>query len=236
MNSPLEEMLSKANTEREAENFSESAKIYTECLQKAADTNDSEALIHCLGGQSLIYKILTRKDNNPIYRHLTLAFAKEAYEIGEREKDVIDGRTLSIAYSSYADALLMDGQIKESLPFFEKSLAVSTAEIPEKGRLKAHIGGVKFLLGEKNKGAALITEALTDIRTGDMNSYNIRVWETGCLNGLAKGEMIEGHKEKALSIIDESLKISVDHNLPIRKREAEEIKEKILADKTDFSL
>src|SRR5258706_14422172 len=118
MNSIMEERLSKANDFREKEQFGEAAKEYTNCLPDLLSTNDFDGLIHCLCGQSLIYKILARKESYSIYRHLTLSFAKEALSIADQHKEKLDGRTISIAYSSYGDALLMDHQIKEALPYF----------------------------------------------------------------------------------------------------------------------
>lgn len=235
MNTQIEQKLESANNLRESENYGESVKLYTECLIELLKTNDSEGLIHCLSGQSLIYKIQARQNNLPIYRHLTIAFAKESFAIAEENQD-LDGRVLSIAYSSYADALLMDENFAASLPIFEKSLSVSTAAIPEKGRLKAHIGIIKYVLGDKEEGITLIKEALIDIRTGDLFTYPIRVWETGALNGFAKIMAKEGNLDEAKKLANESLRIATEHNLSIRKREVEEIIAKLSFGKTDFSL
>jgi tetratricopeptide (TPR) repeat protein len=236
MNEQIEKKLSQANTLREEEKYSESAKLYTDCLIELIPSGDPGQLIHCLAGQSLIYKILTRKDSNHIYQNLTIAFGKEAYEVGEANKDHLDGITLSTAYMAYADALLMDEKISESLPFFEKALLISTAHPSEKGRIKAHIGGVKYILGDKVYGINLIKEALADIRTGDLTTYPVRVWETGALNGLAKIMAKEGHFEEAKQFATESLQIATDHNLSIRKREVEEIISMLTSEKTNFSL
>jgi|WetSurMetagenome_2_1015567.scaffolds.fasta_scaffold460312_2 tetratricopeptide (TPR) repeat protein len=231
----IEEKLSQANDLRESEQYSESAKLYTECLLELVQTGDPEGLIHCLGGQSLIYKILLRQIDTPIYRHLTQAFAKEAFDIAEQNQQ-LHGRVLSIAYSSYADSLLMGEKFAEALHLFEKSLSVSTADVPEKGRLKSHIGGIKYILGDKEVGIDLIKEALADIRTGDMSAYAIRVWETGALNGLAKIYAKEDNLDEAKKLAEESLQIATEHNLSIRKREVEEIISKLSSGETDFSL
>lgn len=232
----MEKRLAEANDLREAEKYGEAAKRYTECLIDLVAANDIIGLIHCLGGQSIIYKILSRESQKQTYKNLTISFATEVYRLGIENVDTLDGRVLSIAYSSYGDALLMDGKPKDALPIFQSSLEVSTADKPEKGRLKAHIGGIKYLLGEKTEGITLIEEALSDIRTGDMDSYVIRVWETGALNGLAKIYALEGQKEKALEISKQSLEITTAHNLTIRNREAAEIIAKINSGQTDFSL
>lgn len=236
MDTIMEKRLTEANDLREAERFGDSIKAYTECLVDLVDTSDHTGLIHCLGGQSLIYKNLLITNNSPIYHYFLVAFAKEAYEVGEANKEHLDGRTLSIASSVYADALLANGEVSEALPHFEKALAVSTAGIPEKGRLKAHIGGIQYLLGDKQIGLSNLHEGLADIRTGDLDDFAIRVWETGCLNTLAKIHALEGEKEKALELINESLKIATEHNLPLRKKEASKIIEKINNGLTDFSL
>jgi tetratricopeptide (TPR) repeat protein len=236
MDDRIEQKLIKAGDLREQEQFGESAKLYTECLIESLEKQDYSAQIHALCGQSLVYKIHARGTNLQTYKNLTLAFAKEALDIFEKNQDHIDPRTQSIALSSYADALYADGKASDALPYFEKSLAVSPAPDPEKGRLKAHIGGVKYLLGDKQNGINLINEGLAMIRTGDMTAYNIRVWETGALNSLAKIYAIEGDKEKAESVIQESLSIATTHNLSIRKRDAEDILQKISENRTDFSL
>jgi tetratricopeptide (TPR) repeat protein len=235
MDIQMEQKLAKANDLREAEQYGESSKLYTECLIELININDVEGLIHCLSGQSLIYKILVHQNNHQAYRHLAQAFAKESFDIAEQNQD-LNGRVLSIAYSSYADTLLSDGKVAESLPLFEKSLSITTADIPEKGRLKAHIGGIKYMLGEKETGINLIKEALTDIRTGDLSTYTIRVWETGALNGLAKINAKEGNLDEAKKLANESLQIATDHNLSIRKREVEEIIAKLSSGKMDFSI
>jgi len=235
MDTQIEHKLSKANDLRESENYGESAKLYTECLIELLKKSDPEGLIHCLSGQSLIYKIQARQNSLPVYRHLTIAFAKESFAIAEKNQN-LDGRVLSTAYSSYADALLMDENFAESLPIFEKSLSVSTAAVPEKGRLKAHIGSVKYVLGNKEEGIGLVKEALTDIRTGDLSTYPIRVWETGALNVLAKIMAKEGNLDEAKKLASESLQIATEHNLSIRKREVEEIIAKLSSGKTDFSI
>ena len=235
MDTQIEHKLSKANDLRESENYGESAKLYTECLIELLKKSDPEGLIHCLSGQSLIYKIQARQNSLPVYRHLAIAFAKESFAIAEKNQN-LDGRVLSTAYSSYADALLMDENFAESLPIFEKSLSVSTAAVPEKGRLKAHIGSVKYILGDKEEGISLIKEALTDIRTGDLSTYPIRVWETGALNVLAKIMAKEANLDEAKKLASESLQIATEHNLSIRKREVEEIIAKLSSGKTDFSI
>lgn len=232
----MEQRLVVANDLRESEKYGDASKAYTECLVDLVDTNDYAGLIHCLDGQSLIYKNLLTKNNSPVYHFLTVSFAQEALEIAEANKVKLDGRIISIAYSTYGDALLGNGEHQEALGYFEKALAVSTADIPEKGRLKAHIGGIKYLLGEKKGGIATIEEALADIRTGDMSTYAIRVWETGALNALSKIFALEGDSKKALDLVDEALKIATYHNLSIRKRESEKILKKINSGDTNFSL
>lgn len=236
MNEQIENVLSQANDLREKEQFAESAKLYTQCLLELIPDGSPSQTIHCLDGQSLIYKILARKENHLVYRHLTLAYAAEAFRIAETNPNNLENNAQSTASISYADALLMDGQIKESLPYFEEALKTSTAEKPEEGRIKAHIGGVKYVLGDKEIGINLIREALADIRTGDLSTYPVRVWETGALNGLAKIYAKEGNIEEAKRISAESLQIATDHSLSIRKREVEEIIAKISSGSTDFSL
>ncbi len=231
-----EQKLIKAGDLRESENFGESNKEYTESLIDLVDKQDFQGLIHNLCGQSLIYKILARKTNDQIYKNLTLAYAKEALTILEQRQEQIDPHAQSIALSSYADALFMNNDPADSLPYYEKSLSVSPAPDPEKGRLKAHIGVVKFSMGDKQAGLDLLNEGLSMIRTGDMNDYAIRVWETGALNSLAKFYATQKDSEKAKNLADESLKIATDHNLVIRKREAEEILKKISENRLDFSL
>ena len=56
----MEKRLSEANDLREAEKYGDSAKAYTERLIDLIKNGDQTGLIHCLGGQSLIYKILIR--------------------------------------------------------------------------------------------------------------------------------------------------------------------------------
>lgn len=236
MTKEMEERLSKANTLREEEKYGESAKEYTECLLELTELNDAEGLIHALGGMSLVYKLQLRKVSSPVYKNLSLAFAQEGYRIAEINKERLGGRVLSIAYRCLGDALLMNSKTVESLPLFELALSITTADKCEKGNLKAHIGEIKYILGEKEKGIEMIREALGDIRTGDMNTYAPRVWETGSLNKLAITSALEGKKEEALVTIKESLEIARAHNLTIRLREAEEILEKINKGETNFSV
>lgn len=236
MDKLMEDKLAKANDLREKEQFGESSKLYTECLVDLIKINDAEGLIHCLGGQSLIYKIMARVKKDKTYNNLANAFAKEAYRIGMENTTKVDERTLSIAYSSYADTLLVDKNFQEALPLFERALEISTANIPEKARLKAHIGGIKYYLGDKEDGISEIKKAMEEIRTGDLSAYHIRVWETGCLNGLAKIYAKEGNKDEALMVANESLQITLDHKLTIRQKEVEEIISKINKGENDFSL
>lgn len=232
----MEQRLIAANDLREAERFGDSAKAYTECYIDLLDTNDFTGLIHCLDGQSLIYKNLLVRNNSPINHYLVVAFAKEALDLADANQDKIDGRTLSIAYSSYGDAILANGEIQEALPYFEKALAVTTAEVPEKGRLKAHIGGIQYMLGDRSGGISTIENALSEIRSGDMDNATIRTWETGAMNGLAQIYAKEGNQQKALELANDALKISIYHNLPIRKRQLEQTVQQINSGQTDFSL
>ena len=231
-----EQKIAHANDLRESEKYGESAKEYTDCLVSLIDKKDYTGIIHCLSGQSHIYKILSRKINSPIYRHLTLAFSSESLEVLSEHGSEIDLRTQSIALSSHGDALLMDNRPSEALPFFEKALSLSPAQDPEKGRLKCHIGGIKYLLGEKQTALSLIEDGLQLIRTGDMSAYHIRVWETGALNALAKIFALDNDFAKAESLARDSLSISQKYNLTIREREISEILQKISQRRTDFSL
>lgn len=234
MDPQIEKILIQANDLREQEKYSESAQFYFQALTQIIDKQDYTALVHDLAGQSLIYKHLAKKTGSDVYKSLALDYGKECLMVLEQEQEQVQPQAQSIALSTYADALLLNGKTRESLPYFEKSLAVSPARDPEKGRLKCHIGNVKYLLGDKPAGIEMINQGLTMIRTGDMNAYNIRVWETGALNELAKIYAKENDFEKAKSYIDESLKITADHNLKIRQEEAEKIAGKIAQKSTDF--
>jgi tetratricopeptide (TPR) repeat protein len=236
MDSQVEQKLGEANSLREKGQYSESTKLYTDCLIQLIPSGDLSQLVHCLSGQSLVYKILFRKENSSIYKNLTLAFAQEAYDIAEKNKEALDGITLSTSYIGLADALVMNEKFQESLPLFEKSYEVSTGDQSEKGRIKSHIGGVKFVLGDKDNGIEIIKESLEDIRRGDMTSSKVRTWETGTLNGLAKIYAKEGNLEEASKLAQESLQIAIEHSLPIRKRESEDIISKISSGDTNFSL
>jgi tetratricopeptide (TPR) repeat protein len=236
MDKIMEEKLARANDLREKEQFGESSKLYTNLLPELINNSDYVGQIHCLGGQSLIYKIMARVKKDKIYNNLAIAFAKEAYRIGTDNQNAIDGRSFSIACSSYADTLLTDHNLQEALLLFQKSLEVSTADIPEKARLKTHIGGIKYYLGDKETGINEIKNALGEIRTGDLSAYHIRVWETGCLNGLAKIFAKEGNRDEALKFANESFQITLDHKLTIRQKEVEEIISKINKGELDFSL
>lgn len=236
MNEQIEQKLGQANTLREQEQYSESAKIFTDCLIELVPQGDPSQLVHCLAGYSLIYKILSRKEDSRVYKNLTITLGKEAYEVGEANKGTLDGVTLSTAYMAYADALFMDGKNAESLPIFEAALDVSTASISEKARVKTHIGEVKYVLGSKEEGITLIKESLQDVRTGDLSNYSVRVWETSALNTLAKVLAKEGNLEEAKKYAAESLQIATDQNLPIRKRETEDIISKLSSGSLDFSI
>lgn len=235
MTKEMEERLSKANTLREEEKYGESAKEYTECLLECVKVNDFEGMVHAFGGMSLVFKHQIGKGGKP-FKRLTLAYAYESYRVAEDNKDKISSYVLSIGYRCYGDGLLMSGKVEESLVYFEKSFEVSTTDKCEKGNLKAHIGGIKYKLGQKEQGIKEIKEALEDIRTGDMNTYAPRVWETGCLNKLAIANALDENKESALAYVNEAIGIGKDHKLAIRLRESEEILEKINSGRTDFGV
>lgn len=227
MNVQMEERLSKANQLREEEKFSESISEYTKIMVDLIDTSDWQGLIHCLGGQALIYKILSGKNSSAIYNGLLLSFAREAYEVAEQYKDELDGYSLAIAYRVYGDALHTVGESENALVQFQNALSVTTADIPERGMLKSHIGDIKYILGEKEVAVSLLLEAIAEIRTGDQSAYNILVWETGALNKLANIYAKEGDFTKALSYIQESLRICNDNVLPIREKETQKLFDKI---------
>jgi len=236
MDKIMEEKLAKANDLREKEQFGESIKLYTDCLTDLISLRDWEGMVHSFGGTSYIYKILAGQKNNKHCKSLCAAFALEAYTVGQEHQNEISKQALSISHSVYGDSLILLGKNAEALEIFQKAYDVSPAELPEKGRLKAHIGGIHYQLGDKTNGIKLIEEALADIRTGDLSAYHIRVWETGCLNKLAIAASWDGNQEKALQIANESLQISLEHKLSIRQKEVEEIISKINKGETDFSL
>ncbi len=227
MTPELEKRLSEAGNQRESEHFSEAIKQYTDILFDALSQGDYSAQIHCLCGQSLTYKILARHTSHALYQKLTVEFSHQAIYILEDHQEHIDPRTHSIALSTHADALLISSQAAEALPFFEKSLLVTNADVPEKGRLKAHIGKVKYLTGLHQEGKDMIISGLEDIRTGDMNQYHIRVWETGALNDLTRIALKEGDFTKASTLNSQSVKIATDHNLSIRLKESEALQKSI---------
>lgn len=235
MNKIMEDRLNTANTLREEEKYGESAKEYTEALIDCVKTGDFEGMVHALGGMSLVMKHQI-SSGGELFKRLTLAYAYESYKVAEENKEKINPYILAIGYRCYGDGLLMSGKVAESVEYFEKALAVTTADRCEKGNLKAHIGGIKYKLGKKEEGIKEILEALEDIRTGDMNTYAPRVWETGCLNKLAIASALGGNKEEAQVTIKESVEIARTHNLTIRLREAEEILKKIEEGRTDFGL
>lgn len=235
MTKEMEGRLNKANTLREEEKYGESAKEYTEALIDCVTTDDFEGMVHALGGMSLVMKHQIGKGGE-LFKRLTLAYAYESYKVVEENSSRISPYIQSIGYRCYGDGLLMSGKVEESLKYFEKSMEISPANRCEKGNLKAHIGGIKYKLGEKEQGTKEIKEALEDIRTGDMNTYAPRVWETGCLNKLAIASALDNNKEEALTRIKESVEIARTYNLTIRLREAEEILKKIEEGRTDFGV
>lgn len=232
----LHDKLVNANDLREKGQFQDSIKEFTDCLIGYVDSSDFNNQIHTLCGHSLVYKILARKTNNKVYKLLTLSYCKAALSILEEYQTQIDIHTQSIALSSYADALFTNGQYAEAETYYERAIGISPASLPEIGRLKAHLGTTKYLLGERQLGISKIEQALSDIRTGDMNSYNVRVWETGCLNTMALIAAKENDKDKAINLVDESLSIANQFSLVIRKSEAENIKNKITSGDLNFSL
>lgn len=236
MNVQMEDRLSEANTLREQEKFSESVAKYTECLIDLVDTKDWQGLVHCLGGQSIIYKILVKRNDFPVYNALLMSFAKEAFTIAEENKDTLDGHTMSTAYRVYGDALLTVGETENALIHFQNALDISTADIAERGMLKAHIGGIKYSLGDKQEGITTIKEALEEIRKGNLDTYAVRVWETGALNNLAKIYAKEGDIPLALTSVNESLAITKEHHLSIREKEAQRIIDQISIGQTGFSV
>lgn len=235
MNKTMEDRLNKANNLREEEKYGESAKEYTEALIDCVKTADFEGMVHALGGMSLVMKHQI-STGGELFKRLTLAYAYESYKVAEENKEKISPYIVSIGYRCYGDGLLMNGQVQESLGYFEDSLRISPADRCEKGNLKAHIAQIKYMLGEKEIGIMMAKEALEDIRTGDMNAYAPRVWETGCLIKLAIASALEGDREEALVTIKESVEIARTHNLTIRLREAEEILKKIEEGRTDFGV
>ena len=231
----MEERLNKANTLREEEKYGESAKEDTETLIDCVKIDDFEGMVHALGGMSLVFKHQIGSGGE-LFKRLTLAYAYESYKVAEENKERINPYIVAIGYRCYGDGLLMSGKVQESVEYFEKALEVTTADRCEKGNLKAHIGGIKYKLGKKEEGIKEIKEALVDIRTGDMNTYAPRVWETGCLNKLAIASVLENDKAEDLVRIKESVEIARTHNLTIRLREAEEILKKIEEGRTDFEV
>ncbi len=236
MNKVLEERLIFANKLRDDGEFGESIKEYFSCLLDIVKDNDNVGLIHALGGISTNFKVLIRSGSSGIYKNLALAYAREVYHIAIENQEKIDRKTLSVAYKVWADALLMTGKLKESLPVFEKSYEVSDEDISKKANVKAHIGGVTYLMGQKEEGIKIIKEALDDIRTGDMSTHASRISETGCLNGLAKIYTIKSDRELALKTVNQSIQIATDYKLQVRLDEAMEILEKIKAGSADFDL
>lgn len=227
MTPELEKRLVEAGNQRESENFSEAIKQYTDILMDSLSLGDYVAQIHSLCGQSLTYKILARHTSHSLYKKLCVEFSHQAVYILEDHQEQIDPRTHSIALSTYADALLINDQPSDALPFFEKSLLITNADMPEKGRLKAHIGKVKYLIGAHQEGKDAINSGLADIRTGDMNQYHIRVWETGAMNDLTRIAVKEGNFSEAEKLNNQSLQIATEHNLSIRLKEAELLKTSI---------
>ncbi len=232
--SQTEEKLLLANSLREQEKFSDSIKLYFEALSEAVEVQDFSSQVHALDGISLIYKIKGRETRDQSYKDLSSAYAKVALQLIENYPEHIDVRTQSIALSTLADTILLDRKYSQALPYFEKALSITNASTPEKGRLRAHIGAIKYLTGQKATGIQEINDGLIDIRSGDLSQSSIRTWETGVINALAKIYSIDGDKVKALQFAEESLKISTEHNLPIRKKEAEDIVSKINSGNIDF--
>ncbi len=231
-----EEQLTAAYKLMDDGNTGESIKLYFGCLLTNTKDSDPVALVHALAGISTNFKILIRTSTTNIYKNLTVAYALESYKVAEENKDKIDNETLSVAYKAWADALMMSGRTKEALPVFEQAYEVSVKGSPAKLSSKAHIGGVKYLLGQKEEGKKVVEEVLKDIRTIDVDNHSIRILETGCLNGLAKMYALDGNKELALKTIEESIVVASKYQLPVRLREAEEIKDKIISGVVEFDL
>ena len=231
-----EEQLATAYKLMDDGNTGESIKLYFDCLLTITEDDDPVALVHILAGISTNFKILIRTSSSEIYKNLTLVYSEESYKVAERNKGRVDNETLSVSYKAWADALMMAGRTEEALPVFEQAYEVSVKGSPAMASIKAHIGGVKYLLGNKEEGIEIVERVLKDIRTGDMSNHSIRILETGCLNALAKIHAIEGRKELALKIISESIAVANERRLLVRLREAEEIKNKIELGVDEFDL
>lgn len=236
MNRVMEEQLTAAYKLTDDGNTGESIKLYFGCLLTTTKDSDPVALVHALAGISTNFKILIRTSDSNIYKNLTVAYALESYKVAEENKDGIDNETLSVAYKSWADSLMMSGKTKEALSVFEQAYGVAVEGSSAAASIKAHIGGIKYLLGLKEEGVKIIGEVLKNLREGDMNSHSVRILETGCLNALAKIYAIEGDRELALKKIDESIVVANECHLPVRLREAEEIKKRIESGVVDFDL
>ncbi len=236
MNRIMEEQLTAAYKLMDDGNTGESIKLYFDCLLTITKDSDPVALVHALAGISTNFKILIRTSDSKIYKNMTVAYALESYKVAEESKDKIDNETLSVAYKAWADALMMGGRTKEALSVFEQAYGVAVKGSSAMASIKAHIGGIKYLLGQKEEGIKTVEEVLKEIRMSDVDNHSIRILETGCLNGLAKIHAIEGDRESALKRIGESIVVANECHLPVRLREAEEIKERIESGFVDFDL
>lgn len=229
----IDALLVRANSLREAEEYTESIKLYSDVLVEIINQNFFPQLVHTVGGLCLTYRLLFRKHKSLLFINIASVYGRQLEEICASHTE-LDGRVRSIALSTFADVLIETKSFAAARDLYQQSLDATTANVQEKGRLKVHLGSLTYLSGNKPKGLSLVEEGLSDIRSLPVDHYAAFVWETGALNTKAKLLSLEGDITNALKFADESLQIAKNNKLTIREREIVELIEKIKSNKLDF--
>ena len=223
-------LLDKGIVAKEAKQFGEAAKYFTEAIILAESEEYFHGVLHGLLNLGTIWKLTAREmqsvDLAKLARSSFLQAVSYAQDHNLPEEELVQAHFLlgqaEMGCKNYQAAVPLYAGVTE----FYRQHPRSTAHL---GDVERHWGTALYKTGQQTEGIRKMEEGLRKIRTfdeGETGDKRNFVWETGALLALAEA-YVESDPIKAKQAATEARQIAERENVTIRAEEAIKMLKKI---------
>lgn len=211
-----------AETARENDEMTKALSLIGDAIIAYQKEKDYEGFSQALQSRVLIYKHLFLLTKDHAFALLAKKDADTSLEI--TLKHSIANR-IGSCYFRLGEVAMLLKDYNLAFENYQKALDNYTGSNAEKGDYRYHLGEALGKLGELKKAKEIMLKGLLEIQEnkGEVDSFLIHVWESGCYMRLAE-LLKESEPNQAKKYLEEAKKIiSLDKKLVIRKRQYKEL-------------
>lgn len=225
----IQNLHARAENLREQEKFTEALSAYNTVKDFYQKTGNFSGLVEAMGGECLTYKHLYLVSGDKKYLITAKNLASSGLDIANLHK--LDKLIYRINFWLGEMETISENYVV-AIEYYEKALRLYPLDSAEKGDFQYHLGVAQYKNGQRELGMKNILEGIKLIEKNEAKTdlFLIHVWLTGAYKVLVSilWNDNRGEAQKYLDLAEEIIRS--DDRLIIRKRQLQELRERLLND------